>query len=152
MHNPEPGYDRSLVAAAEWLEAATTRDERVYVGLTSHQYTVRNPLIVYYLADRRPAVRDTMFNPGVTNSDWGQGRMVADLLVSTPPYLVLDRATAMIREDSNASRIPGSTRLDQYIASSYHQICDLDYVVIEGRDHFDRTAPPCPTLVAESPR
>jgi hypothetical protein len=150
IHNPEPGYDQSLVSASEWLQAATTRDERVYVGLTTHEYTVRNPLIVYYLADRRPAVRDTMFNPGVTNSDWGQERMVADLATSTPPYLVLDRATAMIHEDANASRIPGSTRLDRYIASTYHTICDLKYVVIEERNGLDRIPPACPTPEAAS--
>jgi hypothetical protein len=145
MHAPEPAYDRSLVVAAEWLDDATSRNEPVYVGLTSHQYTLRNPLIIYYLADRRPAVRDTMFNPGVTNSDWGQARMVDDLSTSQAPYLVLDRATALIHEDSNDSRIPGSTRLDGYIASTYHLICDLGYVVIQERNDLARTPPSCPT-------
>jgi hypothetical protein len=144
IRNPEPGYDQSLVTAAAWLRDATARDEPIYVGLTTHQYTLRNPLIIYYLADRRPAVRDTMFNPGVTNSDWGQERMVADLSSSAPPYLVLDRATALVREDSNDSRIPGSTRLDAYIASTYHPICDLGFVVIEAVDGSARTNPVCP--------
>jgi hypothetical protein len=146
IHSPVPGYDRSLVVAAQWLDDATSRDEPVYVGLTTHEYTLRNPLIIYYLADRRPAVRDTMFNPGVTNSDWGQQRMVEDLSATVAPYLVLDRATALIHEDSNDSRIPGSTRLDAYIASNYHQICDLGFVVIQERDDLARTPPACPTI------
>jgi hypothetical protein len=151
IHVPEPGYDHSLVDAADWLQAATSREEPIYVGLTNHEYTVRNPLIIYYLADRRPAVRDTMFNPGVTNSDWGQQRMVADLSASAAPYLVLDRATALIREEANDSRIPGSTRLDQYIASTYRPICDLGYVVIEELDGLDRSHPGCPPTPIDVP-
>jgi hypothetical protein len=153
VHNPEPGYDRSVVAAADWLRNATGHDERIYVGLTSHQFTVRNPLIIYYLADRRPAVRDTMFNPGITNSDWGQERMVADLSANAPPYLVLDRAQALVREMSNRSRIPGSTRLDDYIGSTYHSVCDLGYLVIQARDDQPRTPPACPPMaLVTSPR
>jgi hypothetical protein len=145
LHIASPGYDHSLVVAGDWLRAATERDEPVFVGLTSHRFTVRNPLIVYYLADRKPGVRDAMFNPGITNTDGGQARMVSDLATTRPPYIVLDRTAANTQEPSNDSSIPGSTRLDEYIASAYHPICDLRYIVIQARNDLGPTPPACPS-------
>jgi hypothetical protein len=144
LHTAGAGYARTVIAASDWVHAATTRDERIFVGLTSHRFTVNDPLIVYYLADRTPAVRDDLFNPGVTNTDWGQTRMVADLQRTLPPYLVLDRPAADYRESSNDSRFPGSTLLDTYLAANYHVVCDMGAFVIQGRNDLDRPAPPCP--------
>ena len=141
-----PAFNRTNLAAAAWVRSATDRDERIFVGLTSHRFTLRNPLILYYLADRAPGVRDALFNPGVTNTDWGQTRMVADLQQTTPPYLVLDRPTADAFEPSNDSRIPGSTILDEYLGAHYHAVCDLGILVIQARNDLDRQPPPCPAV------
>ncbi len=147
LHPDASGYDKTLVATSDWVRAATDRDDRIFVGLTSHRYTVLNPLIVYYLADRGPGVHDTMFNPGVTNTDWGQTRMIGDLERTAAPYLVLDRPTATLSEPSNDSSIPGSTLLDEYIAANYHTVCDLGGLVIQARNNPARVAPPCPAVV-----
>ena len=147
LHPDASGYDRTLVAASDWVRAATNPDDRIFVGLTSHRYTVLNPLIVYYLADRGPGVHDAMFNPGVTNTDWGQTRMVGDLERTAAPYLVLDRPEAGLSEASNDSRIPGSTLLDEYIAAKYHTLCDLGSLVIQARNDLRRPAPPCPAVI-----
>ena len=147
LHRDASGYDRTIFATSAWVRAATDPDDRIFVGLTSHRYTVRNPMIVYYLADRAPGVHDTMFNPGVTNTDWGQTRMVADLVRTAAPYLVLDRPSAGLSEPSNDSRIPGSTLLDEYIAAHYHTVCDLGGLIIQARNDLLRQAPPCPAVV-----
>ena len=110
-----PTEDADIVAASAWIHAATDHDEPIYVGLTSHRYTVMNPLLVYYLADRRAAVRDAMFNPGVTNTSWGQARMIDDLTRSGAAYLILDREMADLRELTSDSQLAGSTTLDEYI-------------------------------------
>ena len=141
------GYDRTLVATSDWVRAATDPGDRIFVGLTSHRYTVRNPIIVYYLADRGPGVRDTLFNPGVTNTDQVQTRMVSDLERTVVPYLVLDRPSAGLSEPYNDSRIPGSTLLDTYIAAKYHTVCDLGSLVIQARNDLLRQVPPCPAVV-----
>ena len=146
LHPDVPGYDRVHVAASDWVHAATNRDERIFVGLTSHRFTMRNPLIVYYLADRAPGVRDAMFNPGVTNTDWGQTRMADDLERTKAPYLVLDRPSADDSEASNESSVPGSTLLDDYIAANYHTVCDLGILVIQERNGHARGSPPCPAV------
>ena len=146
LHPDASGYDRTLVATSAWVRAATDPDDRIFVGLTSHRYTVRNPLIVYYLADRGPGVRDTLFNPGVTNTHWGQTRMVGDLERTAAPYLVLDRPSAGLSEPSNDSRIPGSTLLDEYIGANYHTVCDLGGLIIQARNDLLRPVPPCPVI------
>jgi hypothetical protein len=136
-------YDPNLRTASAWIKGATRPDERIFVGLTSNRYTIMNPLIVYYLADRAPGVRDTMFNPGVTNTDWGQARMVDDLASSDTPYLVLDRVYADQHEMTADGRTPGSTRLDEYIGAHYRTICDMGTLVILARN--DRPEPSaCP--------
>ena len=118
-----PTQDADIVAASAWIQEATDRDEPIYVGLTSHRYTVVNPLLLYYLADRRAAVRDAMFNPGVTNTSWGQARMIDDLMRSGVDYLILDREMADLRESTNDSQLPGSMTLDAFIEAGYHPVC-----------------------------
>jgi hypothetical protein len=139
--------ERAILASSTWIRQATARDEPIFVGLSSHRYTVMNPLLVYYLSDRRAGVRDAMFNPGVTNTDWGQTRMVSDLDASRTTYLVLDRSTADLHEEFNDSRFPGSTRLDTYIAANFHVQCDLEPLLIMARNGSDEAAAPaCPSL------
>jgi hypothetical protein len=143
-HDDEAGHDREILAASSWIREATTDGERIYVGQTSHRFTLLNPLIVYYLADRAPGVRDTMFNPGLTNTDRVQTRMIDDLAGGSVPFLVLDRSGADRGEEWNDSRIPGSTLLDSYIGAHYQTVCDLGEVVIQVREGLGRTLPPCP--------
>lgn len=139
--------ERAILASSTWIRQATARDEPIFVGLSSHRYTVMNPLLVYYLSDRRAGVRDAMFNPGVTNTDWGQTRMVSDLDASRTTYLVLDRSTADLHEEFNDSRFPGSTRLDTYIATHFHVLCDLEPLLIMVRNGADEgDSPACPAL------
>lgn len=143
FHADTRTYDQNLRSASSWIRSATSPEDRVFVGLTAHRYTVLNPLIVYYLADRGPAVHDTMFNPGVTNTDWAQTRMIADLERSNARYLVLDRTFAEQRETTADGSTPGSTLLDEYIREHYRTVCDLETLVIQARN--DLSDPPsCP--------
>ena len=144
LHADTTAYDQNLRSASSWIRSATSPQDRVFVGLTTHRYTVLNPLIVYYLADRGPAVHDTMFNPGVTNTDWGQTRMIADLERSNAPYLVLDRALAEHRETSADGGAPGSTLLDEYLHKNYRTVCDLGTLVIQARTD-ESASPACPS-------
>ena len=146
LHPDMSTYDRALIATSRWVRSATDPDDRLFVGLTSHSHTFANPLIVYYLADRAPAVHETMFNPGVTDTEKGQARMISDLKRTTPPYLVLDRRYAGLSEPWNDSRVPGSTLLDEYLATRYFGVCDLDDFVIKARNELNGHVPPCPTL------
>lgn len=139
--------DVEVRAISAWVRDATEPDEPLFVGLTSHRFAVQNPMIVYYLADRRPAVRDTMFNPGLTNTDPVQMRMIADLERTAAPYLVLQHAEETPGEQANQSRIPGSIALDTFISANYHTACDFKNLVIKVRNGLGRPVPPCPELI-----
>jgi hypothetical protein len=139
--------DQSVLIASAWIQAATDPEDPLFVGLTSNRYTVNNPLLIYYLAGRRSGVHDAMYNPGVTNTDWAQRRMVDDLERTQTEYLVLDRAHADLHEPFNESRIPGSTLLDTYIEANYQTVCDLVTLVILRRVG----AGPAPTPACPQP-
>jgi hypothetical protein len=115
--------DESFVAGVRTIDANSSRDDRIFVGLTSHRYTVVNPMLAYYLADRSSAVRVAMFNPGVTNTEPVQREMVANLKAANAQIMLLDDRFADSFEASNDSRIPGSEVLDDYIALEYEEVC-----------------------------
>lgn len=130
---PPASYQASVAQAVAYVRQHTTRAEPVFVGLTSNRYTFMNPLMVYYLADRPPGVRDTMDNPGVTNRDATQREMIADLDRSGTRYLVLDRVFSSACEPFNASCQPGSSRLDEFIASEFQSAADFGDIVVMVR-------------------
>jgi hypothetical protein len=126
-------YDAAIGHAVAYVRQETTPNEPIFVGLTSNRYTFVNPLMVYYLADRPPGVRDTMYNPGVTSRDATQREMIADLGRSGTRYLVLDRLFASVCEPTNASCELGSPRLDAYISTQFKIAADFGDVVVMVR-------------------
>ena len=77
---PADPYDGALRAAvAGTSRANSAEDEPIFAGEVRNDHALLNPLIAYYLADRPPGVRDTMYNPGVTTTEQTQRRMVEDL-------------------------------------------------------------------------
>ena len=122
-------YDTALLRAIAMVRRETARDEPIFVGLTSHRYTVVNPLIGYYLADRRAGTRYTLFNPGITNTAPVQEEMASQLAASGTRYLLLDRTYAEFSQGAT----PGATVLDDFIARSFVVRCDLGPVVIMVR-------------------
>jgi hypothetical protein len=125
---PADPYRSQIEEASAFVRAATTRDESIFVGLTENRFTFENPLVVYFLADRSPGSRLTMYNPGVTNTDSGQGAIVNDLEHNGTRYLVLDRVHAFDHEQEGLGSVPGSTILDQYISS--HFVIEKDYGLV----------------------
>ena len=91
---------------------------------------VVNPLVVYFLADRRAGVLDTMYNPGITTTADTQALMVEQLASNHVRYLILDREFAGCFEPSNGSGGTGSTILDQAIARNYVVVADYGSVVV----------------------
>jgi len=124
------GDDRDLSAAAAHAATLTAADQPIFAGLTSNRHTFNNPLLVYYLADRRTAVRHDTYNPGVTNRDDVQREMVGDLERSATNVVVLDTEFANAFEPTNRSRDPGATILDDYLARTFVQVARYgDFVV-----------------------
>ncbi len=94
-------------------------------------------MLIYFLADRPPGVKDVMYAPGLTNSDASQREMVAELDESKTEYAILAVPLSYTFDDTNESRIPGSTILDTYLASEFTQVFGGDQVLV-----LERRPPP----------
>jgi hypothetical protein len=127
-------YNASVSEAAAYVRQHTSPQQPIFVGLTTNRFTWVNPLMVYYLADRPPGVRDTMYNPGITNRDATQREMISDLDRSDTRYLVLDRMFASTCEAFNASCQLGSSRLDEFIGSEFRLAADFGDIIVMVRD------------------
>ena len=117
--------DVALQRAVTAVRITTEPDEPVLVGLTSHRHTIANSLLAYYLVDRPPGTRWTMYNPGVTNVDTTQTLMVQDLETAKTNLLILDVEWAGVFESTNDSRLAGSVILDRYIQDTFQTWCDF---------------------------
>lgn len=141
--------DQGLVAGIRTLKASTSEGEAVFVGLTDHRITFVNDTLAYYLAQRPAGVHVSMFNPGVTNTDSVQRRMVADLEASGTAVMLVNDRWARISEPTNDSSTLGSTILDAYIAREFEGACDFgDVRVLARPDRIDRIV--CSDVVSES--
>lgn len=129
MSGPTP-KDLALQRSIAVTRQSTDQNAPVFVALSSNRYTIGNAMLAYYLTERPPGSRWTMFNPGVTNTDGTQTLIVADLEASRTDLLILDVGGAEWFEESNDSRFPGSTILDQYLSERFRTWCDFgDYLV-----------------------
>jgi hypothetical protein len=125
-----PTWDRSLDDAVAYTVATTRSSDPIFVGLTQNRYTLVNPMLAYFLADRVPATRFTMYNPGVTNTDTSQREMVDALRRTRAAVLILDRTWSERFEQDNDSRIAGSMILDTFIAENYEIALDSDEIIV----------------------
>jgi hypothetical protein len=127
---PPSEYDAQLMKAASIVRGQAGQTESIFVGLVDNRYTSLNPLLIYYLADRRPATRYTMYNPGITNTEAVQNQMIGELKASGVRFLVLDRKFTGTTEGGPA---PAVAPLDEYIDAQFETECDLGEVVIVAR-------------------
>ena len=127
---PKSDYDQALIQASAIVSSRTSPDEPIFVGEITNENVVVNPLVVYFLADRRAGVLDTMYNPGITTTADTQALMVEQLASNHVRYLILDREFAGCFEPSNGSGGTGSTILDQAIARNYVVVADYGSVVV----------------------
>lgn len=130
---------RSIAVARQ----ATGRDDAVLVGLVSNRYTILNAPLAYYLLDRPPAMRWTIYSPGVTNTDATQALMVADLEATRTNVLILDVNAASEFEYTNDSRIPGSTIFDLHVMDRFRTWCDFGEFRVAVRVAWNPDGP-CP--------
>jgi hypothetical protein len=135
--------DVALAEAISVVQSTTKRGDPILVGLQANRYTLVNSLLAYYLADRPPGTRWTMYNPGITNTDRTQTAMVSDLEMSGTGFLILDTEWADAFEIANDSRIPGSAILDDYVQSRFRIWCDFGAYVVAARRTWEpaRTCP-----------
>ena len=126
-------FDEELDRAVAYVRASTSESEPLFVGLTSNRYTFSNPMLAYFLAERRPGVRNVMYAPGITNSDAAQAAMTHELDTTGTNYAILSITMSDTFEAFNDSRIPGSTILDEYLAQKFEAVYSGTEVVVLRR-------------------
>jgi hypothetical protein len=130
---PPASADSAIMQAARYVGEHTAATDPIYVGLTDNAVTWANPLIVYFLADRSPGSRYTMYNPGITNTERVQRIIVGELEATGTCVLVLDREHAG-NPSPDASLIePVARVLDGYIAQRFETAADYGEIVVMRR-------------------
>jgi hypothetical protein len=103
----------------EFVQQNTTRDERVFFGNASHEWLLSNESDLYFLTDRLPGVRYTQYEPNMVTRREIQEEMIASL-EKYHVRVVLLSSRSSAHEDQYAT-MPGSRRLDEYLASEFDQ-------------------------------
>ncbi|MFN0006579.1 MAG: hypothetical protein ACKVXR_01625 [Planctomycetota bacterium] len=114
---------------AAFVRGRVPADEPIYVGLARHDATVISSPIVYYLCDRRPAVRYHELHPAITDREDVQGEMRASIEERGVRCVVLwrfgwprNRLDAI--RDRNRRAVPGAgcEELDRWITGRFERV------------------------------
>ena len=95
----------------------TRPGEPIFVGNNQHRRATFNDLTLYYLAQRPGATRYLQFDPGQVTRVEVQREMIAQLEARRPTVAVL--LEGGYSPEPNKSIHPGSSLLDEYVASHY---------------------------------
>lgn len=110
---------RDLVQVAQFLRNNTDPQDRIYVGITTHDRIVVNEPMLYFLAERHSATRYHELHPGVATTAPVQQEIVNDLELYKVEYLVLSSQFEGWKEPNESAISSGVTILDDYIRSRY---------------------------------
>jgi len=115
-----PTIDR--IDAIEFIRSHTTPDQTLYVGTFRHDKIYTNDNITYFATQRMPATHWSDFNPLLQNRADIQAKMIQELEVNKPPYVVLDSEFDDNAEPNDSSKSSGVMLLDDYIRSHYRWV------------------------------
>lgn len=118
---PSRARDAGLAQARERIAAFvaehTRADERIFVGNRQHARVFVSEMDLYFLCDRRGAVRRMQFDPNLTNRPDEQALMIAEIERCGARVAVL--APDLDPHEPNDSSKYGSTLLDDWLARHF---------------------------------
>ena len=104
----------------DFVRRSTSPGEPIYSGVVDHQRLTVNDVMIYFLADRPPADRFVVLEPGIANSRASQREIARALEDQRVRVLVLLEAPS---KEPNLSSVPsGVTDLDDYIRANYRPV------------------------------
>ncbi len=122
--------DKDRIQAIEYLGAHTRPTDALYVGLPHHDRILANDNSFYFGANRLPATRWSVIDPGLQNSAPIQQQMILDLQRTAPPYIALDSKFLGANEPNDSSKSTGVTLLDTYIQNAYQPVQTFGAIAI----------------------
>jgi hypothetical protein len=124
----------SDIHVAEFIDANTTPDDRLFVGLRKHDRIMGNDIALYFFADRLPATRWAHFDPDLQTRADIQQQIISELTLAKPPYIILDSEDeGSYNEPNDSSKSSGVFLLDNYIQENYRLIQTFDNLFIWQR-------------------
>jgi hypothetical protein len=102
-----------------FVRERTPADEPIFSGVVDTSRLFINDAMIYFLADRQPAVRFVEMEPGITNTEAGQRRLVAALERRRVGTVVLWNKVS--REPNRSAVSNGVHVLDDYIRNHYRE-------------------------------
>ncbi len=131
--------DADRLAALAFVERHTRPGEPIYVGRTSHSLLLIDEVDFYFFAARAGSTRYLQFDPGTVTRDDVQAQMIRELEERGTRLLVLSECCWW--PEPNASRVSGSTRLDEYIARHFGAVAEFGrYRILWRRDAVEPAA------------
>jgi hypothetical protein len=100
------------------VEQHVQPDQTIFVGCARHDRIDIDEMDIYFLADRKGALRRMQFDPGLIDEEGVQASMIADLERTKPPLVVLSSRWPGTRS-SRSDGAAGSRRLDDYLRARY---------------------------------
>jgi hypothetical protein len=126
-----PEIDR--VRTIEFIASHTRPDQRLYVGLTTHDKIFAADNITYFATQRLPATRWSELDPDLESRYDVQTQMVDEFERNVPPYIVLDAEFVQENEPNDSSRSSGVTLLDDYIRDKYQPVASFGLMSVWQR-------------------
>ncbi len=119
--HPAAGFamERDLAAAAAFIAANTTPEDRIFLANGRHDRIFANDVIFYFMAQRQPATKYYEFNPGVTTSAKIQTLIVEDLEESRVSWVVVSRRNDKNIEPNLSALSSGVRILDSYLSANF---------------------------------
>jgi hypothetical protein len=111
--------EQAHFAAIRFVQEHTADDERIFVGLESHDRIFANDVLFYFLAKRLSATKWHHFDPGVQTTGEIQTEMVRELEAVKPKVVVLKSDWSRVREPNESSISSGVSVLNDFIRTHY---------------------------------
>jgi hypothetical protein len=114
-----PAVDPEREAALRYVQANSSANDRLLVGLARHDKMVLNDVSAYFLSQRMPATKWHQFDPGLQTSARIQAEMVRELQEYQPKLVWVESSFDWIVEPNESALSSGITLLDDYLKSTY---------------------------------
>lgn len=121
------------LCAAEFVNARTGADERIFVGTMRHDKLFVNMIELYYVAGRRPGTHWYHFDPGTQTREDVQRQMVADLERNGVRWAIRDASFDGMTEPNASAISSGVHILDDHLASTFRPVIAFGNVSVWAR-------------------
>ena len=117
--------DRDSLLAAQYIQAHSQQNARIYVGTSYHDKLFVNGVALYFIAERAPVSKWYELHPGVQTQQAIQKEMITEMQNPNFEWIVLDSRWEKILEPNGSSISSGVTLLDQFIATHFVEVAQF---------------------------